>query len=268
MKYVVTRTDFSHVKAEVEGYYPVKGSFEDFFNELNSYIGRKCFVNDVKYKNHSIFIEKLDPDYGYLYTDEYVLDGLLESDARFMEQLASFLAKFDRLKDRRQGEVAEKMEKRATDMKVVNTASKIYTKYCAEGEIELIDDYDIARRVVKMFENENPLVYTGLTCTMEGDPYTFPRYKFSTPLINRLKVATGVSAAATGALAVSFFTVGSPVSVAAAIATGACCYISNQKRKKENDEEAKRKVHELADIYGKMYPELPDDKDKEKVFVK
>lgn len=87
MEYVVRRKDYDYVQASVEGYFPVYGKFSDFFEELKEYLNRDGYVNNLEFKDHTLFIEKYDSTYGFLYTDSYVLDGLLESDARFMDGL-------------------------------------------------------------------------------------------------------------------------------------------------------------------------------------
>lgn len=255
MRYIVTRIDYNHVKAEVEGYYPVQGTFEDFFKELNGYVNRVCFVNDVQYKNHTIYIEKLDSEYGFLYTDEYVLDGLLESDTRFMEYMTSFLDRYEELKDRLRENVGNEMTTRNRKSKALNIARHLYDIYCSESEIEVIEDKSLARDVVNLFKNGNPLIYTETSCTMEGDTFTYPRYKFKTSEIKRLQVATGVSGVATGVLAISSLALSNPLTAVAGVATGIGCYCANKKKKDVNEEEAKKTLVELAEIYGKLYPE-------------
>lgn len=268
MKYIITRIDYNHVKAEVEGYYPLKGSFEGFFKDLRSYMNRYGFVKSVEYKNHTIYMEKLDPEFGFLYTDEYVLDGLLENDARFMEYMNVFLSKYDELKETLKDNVESKIAVRKNRQKVLNIAIHLYEKYCSDSEIEVIEDKASAREVVKLFKNCNPLVYTGVSCTMEGDTYTYPRYKFKTEEIRRLQVATGVSGVATAGLAFSALALSNPVTAIAGLITGVGCYYANQKRKNVNEEEAKRTMEKLASIYGKMYPDVDENKQEEHKLLK
>lgn len=268
MKYIITRIDYDHVKAEVEGYYPLKGTFEGFFKDLRSYINRYGFVRDVKYKKHTIYMEKLDPEFGFLYTDEYVLDGVLENDARFMECMNAFLSEYDTMKEILKDNVECKMDARKKRQQVLNIATHLYEKYCSDSEIEVIEDKAIAREVVKLFKNCNPFVYTGITCTMEGDTYTYPRYKFKTEEIKRLQVATGVSAVATAGLAITTLALSNPVTAIAGVAMGVGCYCANKKRKSVNEEEAKKIMGELAEIYGKLYPDVDADKDDKKKLIK
>lgn len=268
MRYIITRIDYDHVKAEVDGYYPLKGTFEGFFKDLRSYINRYAFVRNVEYKNHIISMEKLDPKFDFLYTDEYVLDGLLENDARFMEYMESFLVEYREVEETLKNNVENKMAVKSRRAKVLNIAIHLYEKYCADSEIEVIEDKDIAREVVQLFKNCSPLVYTGISCTMEGDTYTFPRYKFKTEEIKRLKVATGVSGVATAGLALSALAFSNPITAIAGVATGVGCYCANKKKKEANEEEAKRTLRELAEIYGKLYPDVNADKGEEHKLLK
>ena len=268
MKYIITRIDYNHIKAEVDGYYPLRGTFEGFFKDLRSYINRYAFVRNVEYKNHTIFMEKLDSEFGFLYTDEYVLDGLLENDARFMEYMESFLAGYKEVEETLKDNVASKMAMKNKRAKALNIAVHLYEKYCADSEIEVIEDKEIARDVVQLFRNENPLVYTGVSCSMEGDTYTYPRYKFATEEIKRLRVAVGVSGVATAGLAISALAFSNPITAIAGVATGVGCYCANKKKKDANNEEAKRTMAELAQIYGKMYPDVDSDKDSGHKLIK
>lgn len=255
MKYIITRLDYNTVKAQVEGYYPLKGTYENFFKELIEYMNRSGFVKTVTYNNHSIKMEKLDPEFGFLYTDEYVLDGLLENDARFTEYLSFFLSKYEGKKKDLESAVEERIAKRNLHIEVIGKAKKIYRKYCETGEIEQIDDPEIARRVISMFKNQDSRVYTSISYTMEGDITLGNEVNFNETNIKALKVATGVSGIATGALGIATLAISSPVTFAIGIVTGVGCYCANRKQKELTKEKAKEVLNELADIYSNMYPE-------------
>lgn len=265
MKYIITRIDYNHVKAEVEGYYPLKGSYDDFFNELKGYLHRPNYVKSVSYNNHTITIEKLEPGFGFLYKDTYVLDGLLESDARFIEGLNSFLNEYEERKDTLNNNALNAREEMAESSRVLNKATHLYIKYCEDSEIEVIEDKELARKVIDLFKAGDSRIYTGLTCTLEGDTYTYPKYKFDTPRIQRLKLATGASGVATGVLAATSLLISNPIPLIAGVATGVGCYCANKKKKEVNDEEAKKTLRELAEIYGKLYPEVTNDEPSPKL---
>lgn len=253
MRYIITRLDYNTVKAEVDGYYPLKGTFEGFFKDLRSYLNRPAFVKRVSYDNHVICMEKLDPEFGFVYTDEYVLDGLLENDARFVEHLNSFMIEYESRKDQLVFDVMNKIERRNIHMKSLRTATSIYKNYCQSGEVEKIDDLEIRDMVIELFKNGDSRVYTSVSCTMEGDIVLRPQFEFNNPSIKRLKVATGVSGVATGALALSSLAFSNPITAFVGVATGIGCYYSYQKKKELNNEEAKKVLAKLSEIYGEMY---------------
>lgn len=261
MKYIITRIDYDHVKAEVQGYYPLKGTFEGFFKDLRSYVNRPAFVKSLEYKNHTINMEKLDPEYGFIYTDSYVLDGLLENDARFMEYLEAFLADYESKKESLAANVENVIKGRNFRMEVLRTATRIYINYCEKGEIGTIDNPEIAKNVVQMFKRNDPRVYTNFSYTMEGDIVVRPQFEFKTSNVRRMKVATGVSGVATGVLALTSLALSNPVTALTGVATGIGCYCANKKKNELNDAEAKKVLTELGKIYEEMYPSVDEDKE-------
>lgn len=268
MEYIVTRKDYNHVRATVEGYYPVEGTFEAFFKELTEYINRPNFVKKVTYSNHKIIIEKLDKLYAFLYTDEYVLDGLLESDARFIELMNTFLSKYEAKKEELSASVDKYIEKRHIKDEALRTAARIYKEYCNTGNTPSIEKEELIPHVINAFEAANGLIYTDVSYTMEGDLITKPSVSHHTKVINRLKVATGVSGVATASLVATSIFLESPILIIAGLATGIGCYCTNSKRKEKNEEEAKHKIAELAKIYRELYPDVAANKDGEHKLTK
>lgn len=256
MKFIITRIDYNSVKAEVEGYYPLKGTYERFFDELNGYIKNPGYVKSLEYKDHTIYIEKYDQTYGYLFTDSYVLDGLLESDARFMEYLNKLLAEYESIKDNLRQAIEEKIENRNFNMEASKEAIQIYKAYCETGELRPISSEKLVRRVIELFSANAYHIYTNISTTMEGDIILKPQVSFNTPKLKKLKIATGVSGVATAALTIATLIFPNPITAFSGLATGIGCYCTNERKKESNNEMARKTLTELAETYKKLYPEV------------
>lgn len=255
MEYIITRIDYNHVKAEVEGYYPLKGTYEGFFKDLRSYINRYAFVKNLTYKNHAIHMEKRDPFYGYFYTDSYVLDGLLENDARFMEYLNAFLAEYETIKEKRRNEIEEEKQQKKFYTIALRTAKQTFKRYCETGELEKISDPKVATQVIKLFKDQNVMVYTDIYESLDGYVSTRAQIDFETPEIRKMNVATGVGVIATTALFVTSLVTMNAAILLTSAATGFASHRVNKKKRELNEEEAKKILAKLAYIYETLYGE-------------
>lgn len=72
-------------------------------------------------------------------------------------------------------------------------------------------------------------------------------------------MATGVSGIATAALAVTTLVLPNPLTLFSGMATGIGCYCAHTKKKKLNEEEAKKILLELAQKYEELYPSVPSE---------
>lgn len=147
MEFVIRRKDYDRVQAKAEGLVPVYGSFNDFFGEIKGYLNRNCYVNNMEYKNHTLYIEKYDFTGGFLFTDSYVLDGLLESDSRFMEGLSDLLLFYDSKKDILKANIESVRNKRRVENMAGSCARKMLEEYCITGDFTLPSDSEVLAEV-------------------------------------------------------------------------------------------------------------------------
>lgn len=249
MEYVIRRKDYDRVQAKVEGYIPVYGNFNDFFGEIKGYINRTGFVNNLEYKNHTIFIEKYDFFGGFLYTDSYVLDGLLESDSRFMEGLNDLIAYYNSKKDTLKSDV----ERIRNNQRIYNEASsharRLLDDYCNGRELTFPENKELLERVYTLYKHEAPEIFYYTTCTIEGDYYEVPTVKLSDSKINILKTLTGVTGASCACLgAISLSAISSPITLIGCVASGVGAYFANKTRKEINEKTLKEKAKDITAI--------------------
>lgn len=248
MEYVVRRKDYDYVQASVAGYSPVYGKFSDFFGELKGYLNRHGYVYNLEYRDHTLFIEKYDSMYGFLYTDSYVLDGLLESDARFMEGLNDLLNLYDTRKDELKKSIKNIRDKRRIDDIVCGSARKILEEYCDNGSFTMPSDPMILESVYELYKNNSPEIFRYNTCTMEGDSYSAPTVKLRTPKIKTLNALTGIAGVTSAGLAVATFSSGSFVTFAGCLAGIATFCVADRKSKKVSSDILMEKAKEITAI--------------------
>lgn len=253
MEFVIRRKDYDYVQAKAEGYVPVYGKFSDFFGELEGYIDRYGYVNNLEYRNHTLFIEKYDFFGGFLYTDSYVLDGLLESDARFMEGLNRLLALYESKKDELKSNVKRVRNNKISDDNASSHARRILEEYCNTGSFTLPDDTFILDKVYEMYKNNSPEIFSYKTCTMEGDFYNVPTVKLSIPKINTLKALTGVAGVTSACCAAATLSISSPITFAGCLVSGVGAYAAYRKKNRINEEVLREKAREITNILEEKY---------------
>ena len=259
MQFIITRKNFNTIELGAMGCYSKKLSYDEAFADLFSYISYPAYVNDCYLKDHTLYMEKLDSKYGFLFTDSYLLDGLLESDVRFMEQLNRLIREFQSVKEERQKNISEKINRMRLDEKATSMASRIFINYCETGQVLDIETPELAKKIIELYRTQDRNIYVGTYATLDDEEYEKPYKKFKTPQIRGLNIATGTLALATGALVITFTVTSSSVLLIGGVVTGCGAYLTNAKKTDINLEEAKKVLGEILKVLETRYNPLDQD---------
>lgn len=271
MEFKIRRKDNNILEAKAGENLSVNKSFSDFFKGFKDAINRRGYINNFYFDDHTIFVEKNDFTTGLQYMDSYAIDVVLESDKKFMDDLAELLVYYDEHKETYidSNEASGSKDEFWLDMKACSVGQDMLIEYCKTGSFTVPSDPEILKRVYEKYK----FFPRGICEEYSVDDPTCHTTRINDAKSNALLVSTWASALTCVGISLITFkscagdstlTSTGAAALAGFIACGAGAIYLNYLRDKRNMDMMMRKCEEITFILEELYN--MEEKSEEEVY--